>query len=396
MPESFAHLAGRGFEPARLTAMHHQHLAAGAQMMGAGLWYRPAYYGPKDGRDAAIAAEVRAVREGVGLIDVGTLGKLEIRGPDAAAFLERIYAGAYAKQPVGRTRYALACDMTGAIIDDGVACRLAEDWFYVTATTSGVDTLYRAMLRWNAEWRLAVDIANVTAAYAAVNIAGPLARQVLQRLPGDVDLAARALPLPRRARGYAGRRAGAPAPGRLRRRARLRDPLPGQLRRRPVGAAGRCRRRFRPAPVRRRGAADLRLEKGHLIVGQDTDGLTFPHEAGMEWAIGRQKPFFIGNRAIRVQSARPLTRRLVGFTLPLDAPLPPECCLVIRGGAIVGRVTSAARSLACGVIVGLAYVHPDDATPGRRFTVKLEDGSLVEPTVVPLPFYDPDGRRQEL
>ena len=177
--------------------MHHQHLALGARMMPAGLWYRPAYYGTPDRREAAIAAEVRAVREGVGMIDVSTLGGLEVRGPDAAELLERIYTFAYAKQPVGRTRYLLACDMTGAIIDDGVACRFADDWFYVTATTSGVDALYRSMLRWNAEWRLDVDVANVTAAYAGINVAGPLARQVLDRLRRRHRPLRRGLPLPR-------------------------------------------------------------------------------------------------------------------------------------------------------------------------------------------------------
>ena len=105
--------------------MHHQHLALGARMMPAGLWYRPAYYGAPDGRASGRSrAEVRAVREGVGMIDVATLGGLEVRGPDAAELLERIYTFAYAKQPVGRARYVLMTDKTGAIIDDGVACRL--------------------------------------------------------------------------------------------------------------------------------------------------------------------------------------------------------------------------------------------------------------------------------
>ena len=396
LPESFAHLAGRGFEPTRLTAMHHRHVELGARMMPAGSWLRPAFYGKVHEREAAIAAEVRAVREGVGLIDVGTLGGLEVRGPDAAELLERIYTFAYRKQPVGRTRYVLACDMAGAIIDDGVACRLAEDWFYVTATTSGVDGLYRSMLRWNAEWRLKVDIANVTAAYAGVNLAGPQAREVLSSLPTDVDLAAAAFP-------YLAVREGSLAgiPVRM-----LRVGFVGELGYEihcPAswGAAlwdllleaGR-RHGIRPFGVEAQRV--LRLEKGHLIVGQDTDGLTFPHEAGMEWAVSAKKPFFVGQRAIRVQAARPLTRRLVGFTLPSEAPVPPECCLVIRDGAIAGRVTSAARSAACGAIVGLAYVHPDDAAPGSRFTVKLEDGHTVEPVVVALPFYDPENRRQEL
>ena len=238
LPESFGHLAGRGFEPARLTAMHHQHLALGARMMPAGLWYRPAYYGTPDHREAAIAAEVRAVREGVAMIDVSTLGGLEVRGPDAAELLERIYTFSYAKQPVGRTRYLLACDMTGAIIDDGVACRFADDWFYVTATTSGVDALYRSMLRWNAEWRLDVDVANVTAAYAGINVAGPLARQVLERLRRRHRPLGRGLPLPRLPPRHARRHPRPNAPRRLRGRARLRDPLPGLLRRGALGPAG--------------------------------------------------------------------------------------------------------------------------------------------------------------
>ena len=396
LPESFAHLAGRGFEPTRLTAMHYQHLALGACMMPAGLWYRPAYYGTPDRREAAIAAEVRAVREGVGMIDVSTLGGLEVRGPDAAELLERIYTFAYAKQPVGRTRYVLACDMTGAIIDDGVACRFAEDWFYVTATTSGVDVLYRAMLRWNAEWRLDVDVAGVTAAYAGINIAGLLARQVLERLDGDIDLAATAFP-------YLACRLGtlAGVPVRM-----LRVGFVGEL-----GYEIHCPASYgaalwdlladagKPSGIRPFGVEAqrvLRLEKGHIIVGQDTDGLTFPHEAQMEWAIAGRKPFFVGQRAIQIQAARPLTRKLVGFTLPLGAPLPEECCLVIRDGAIVGRVTSAARSAAVDAIVGLAYVHPDDAEPGKRFTIKLEGGATVSATVAALPFYDPGNARQEL
>jgi sarcosine oxidase subunit alpha len=120
--------------------MHRRHLELGAAMMPAGLWHRPAHYGD-------VTAEVRAVRTAAGLIDVGTLGKLEVRGPDAAELLNRVYTTAHAKQPVGRTRYVLACDQTGAVMDDGVACRLAEDHFYATATTSGVDALYRSMLR---------------------------------------------------------------------------------------------------------------------------------------------------------------------------------------------------------------------------------------------------------
>ena len=198
-PETLAHSAGRSFYPERKSAMHYRHLEAGAQMLQAGAWYRPAYYrgaGKDDaeGREQAIAAEVTQVRTNVGLVDVSTLGGLELRGPDAGEFLNRFYTFGFVKQPVGRARYALLCNEAGVVIDDGVACRLHQQHYYVTATTGGVDRVYQQMLKWNAQWRMDVDIANVTSAYAGVNIAGPNARAVLQTLVDNLDLSADAFP----------------------------------------------------------------------------------------------------------------------------------------------------------------------------------------------------------
>src|SRR5262249_56648409 len=125
---------------------------------------------------------------------VATRGGLDVRGPDAAEFLNRMYTFTYTKLPVGRSRYVLMTDQAGAVIDDGVACRFHDEHFYVTATTSGVDGVYRSMLFWNAQWRLNVDVANVTAAYAGANIAGPRSREVLQKLCTDIDLSPAAFP----------------------------------------------------------------------------------------------------------------------------------------------------------------------------------------------------------
>ncbi|MGV8637066.1 aminomethyltransferase, partial [Pseudomonas aeruginosa] len=163
-------------------AMHSRHVAAGAKLMPAGIWQRPAFYGKAEDRERCMQEEARHVREKVGLIDVSTLGGLDVRGPDAAELLERIYTLPFKKQPLLRTRYALMTNEHGVVIDDGVCARLADNHFYVTATTSGVDRIYQQMLKWNAQWRLNVDITNVTAALAAVNLAGPLSRQVLQKL----------------------------------------------------------------------------------------------------------------------------------------------------------------------------------------------------------------------
>jgi sarcosine oxidase, subunit alpha len=397
VPEKFAALAGRGFEPVRHTAMHDRHVERGAQMMIAGLWMRPAYYGPKDAATASIEREVRAVREGVGMIDVSTLGGLEVRGPDAAAFIERMYTWAYEKQQIGRARYALMTDQTGVVIDDGVAARLHERHFYVTATTGAVDQVYRQMTWFNAQWKMDVDVANVTAAYAGINLAGPHARTVIEKLESDIDFSAAAFP-------YMAARVGklAGIPVRI-----LRVGFVGELGYAihvPSGLGEALWDRLMEAgqpfgmlPFGVEAQRILRLEKGHIIVGQDTDGLTHPAEANMEWALGKKKPFYVGKRAVDMQMAKGVTRKLAGFAL-LDAgaPMPKECHLIIRNGDIAGRITSVTRSPTLGKVVGLAYLPPDLAEPGHRFEIRIDGGRMVKAETVATPFYDPENKRQEL
>jgi sarcosine oxidase subunit alpha len=396
-PEKFGHMAGRVFEPERRTAMHHRHLELGAQMMPAGLWWRPAYYGQKAERDKAIREEVSAVRTCVGLIDVSTLGGLDVRGPDAAEFLNRMYTFAYAKQQIGRCRYVLMTDNAGVITDDGVAVRFHDEHFYVTATTSGVDAVYRQMLWWNAQWRLEVDVANVTAAYAGVNIAGPKSREVLKRVCNGVDLSAGAFPYMGAALAEV---AGIPARimrvgfvGELGYEVHV-PASQGEALWDALMAAGGLEG-IRPFGVEAQRV--LRLEKGHIIVSQDTDGLTSVWEADMAWAVAKTKPFFVGGRSAEIQARKPLTRKLVGFTLQNDGdPCPEECHLVLKGEEIVGRVTSAVRSPSLNKVVGLAYVHPSDAEPGKPFDIKVQGGRRIRGVVAKHPFYDPDNKRQEM
>ena len=346
------------------------------------------------------------MRNNVGLIDVSTLGGLELRGPDAAEMMERMYTWAYKKQQIGRARYTLMTDMTGVITDDGVACRFHDNHFYVTATTSGVDGVYKEMLFWNAQWRLKVDVTNVTGAYCGVNIAGPKSRDVLAKLT-DEDLSAGAFP-------YMGVRMATVAgiPCRL-----LRVGFVGELGFEihcpahsgealwdALMEAGR-EHGIRPFGIECQRL--LRLEKGHIIVSQDTDGLTNPIEADMEWALARKRPFFVGKRSIEIQADH-VARKLVGFEIDGGGAIPKECHLVIRDGEIVGRVTSCAFSPTLGKAIGLAYVAPDQASPGTSFQVRVDSGqmagnkvkialdSYVTCKVVKLPFYDPAGARQEL
>jgi sarcosine oxidase subunit alpha len=390
-------LAGRAFEPERLTAMHHRHLELGAQMLTAGLWWRPAYYGARDRREGCIREEVLAVRRNVAMIDVSTLGGLEVRGPDAAEFLERVYTFAYKKQPLGRARYVLMTNDAGTVIDDGVACRLRDDHFYVTATTGGVDWVYRTMLWWNAQWRLDVDIANVTAAYSGVNVAGPNARAVLQPLVEGADLSAEAFP-------YMGLREATVAgiPARL-----LRVGFVGELGYEvhvPAACGEALWDRLLEAgephgmtPFGVEAQRVLRLEKGHIIIGQDTDAMTTPDEVDMAWAIAKRKPFFVGGRSIELRRRHPSRRKLVGFALEGDdAPLPEESNLVLRDGEMVGFVSSVTRSPTLERVIGLAYTAADEAQAGATLRIKLTSGQLVEGRIVPPHFYDPDNQRQEM
>ena len=392
--ESFGVLAGRSFDPVRRTPMHHRHLEAGAQMMPAGAWMRPAYYGNKSNAEQAIAGEVAAVRSRGGLIDVSTLGKIEIRGPDAAEFVNRLYFTEHSKQPVGRARYGLMVDAAGTITDDGVVCRLADGHFFVTATTSGVESVVRSMYQWNVQWRRDVDIAHVTAAYAAVNLAGPNVRSILAELCKNVDLNPDAFP-------YMGVRTGhiADIPARL-----LRVGFVGELgyeihvpagcgeflwdRLREVGG----RHGLQPFGVEAQRV--LRLEKGHVIVGQDTDGLTNPLEIGM--GPGRRpKLFHVGGAALAAHHQRGIERRLVGFVLDNKDPRPQECHLVIEGSEIAGRITSCAHSATLDRVIGLAYVRPHQSAVGQTFAIRVDGGILVTARVVPLPFYDPGNERQK-
>jgi len=396
-PERLEDLAGRSFEPVRLSAMHERHLEAAAQMQVVGAWLRPSFYGALERREAQIRAEALNVRNNVGLVDVSTLGKLEIAGPDAAEFVDRMYMVSHARQQVGRCRYTVMADEFGTLMDDGIACRLGEGHFYVTATTGGVEAVFRAMLRWNAEWRLDVGIANVTAACAAVNLAGPNSRKVLRKLVRDLDLSAAAFPFMEL---HEADIAGIPA--RL-----MRAGFVGELGYEIHAPASQgealwdalmtAGKEFGIRPFGVEAQRLLRLEKGFLILHQDTDGLCSPREAGMAWAVSKNKPFFVGKRPIAIRAAMPLSRVLVGFVLPPESPLPEECHLTVRAdGEITGYVTSIAFSPTLGRPVGMAFVAPEQQAPGARFLIKTGADKTVRAETAKMPFYDPEGRRQKL
>jgi sarcosine oxidase subunit alpha len=376
--------AERRHQPVRRTPLHHWHASAGAHWLDAGLWKRPESYGDP-------TAEVRAVRTGVGLIDVSTLGKLEVVGPDAAELLERTYLNRWADLAPGRARYGVLCNEDGIVFDDGVGARLGPDRFYLTATTGNAEAVFQWLELWRDSWRLNATVLNHTGAMAAVNLAGPHAREVLARLT-PLDVSAAGFP-------YMAMREGSVAnvPCRL-----FRIGFVGELGYEmhcPAALAwhlweallqAEAEQGVRPFGVEAQRV--LRLEKGHPIVGQDTDALSNPLEAGLGWLVRFDKPSFHGREPLLRLREMGARSRLVGFHMVDRDRVPSEGCQVVEGHRPVGRVTSSRYSPTLERSLGLAWVPASRSAAGERFTIRWNEGDVTA-VVAPTPFYDPEGRR---
>ncbi|HEY4621314.1 MAG TPA: glycine cleavage T C-terminal barrel domain-containing protein, partial [Gaiellaceae bacterium] len=379
-PVELGLLAGRHLEPTRRTSIHFRHEELGGRMMWAGPWKRPHSYGEKP------EDEVRAVHEALGVIDVSTLGKLLVEGPEAADLLERLYPNRFSDLRPGRIRYGVLTSDGGRIMDDGTIARLADDLYYVTTTSTGSDAVTAWFEWWNAVWGYDAEIVNVTGALAAVNLAGPRSRDALQRLT-ETDVSAEEL---RYLDATEIEVAGVPCLA-------LRIGFVGELGYElhfPSAAGEYLWDRLLAEGARPFGLEPqrvLRLEKGHIIVGQDTDSESNLLSAGMSWLPKLDKDDFVGKWAVEHFQERDERERLVGFTMEEDV-VPPEGAQIVIEGLPAGRVTSARRSQQVGAVIGLAWLGPDRAEAGTRFEIRI-DRRLLGARVTHGAFYDQAGER---
>ena len=380
-------LAGRGHRPEKRTPLHHRHLELGADMRLLGNWRRPFAYAAPD-------REYRAVREGVGVIDVSTLGKLEVVGSNAAALLDKVYTHTISTLRVGRSRYGVMCDDAGIIIDDGTVSRLADDRFFLTTTSGNVEAVEQWLAWWTAGTGRDVQVTNVTGGLAALNLAGPHARRVLATLT-DCDLSRDAFPyMACRPAIVAGVDALLLRIGFVGETGwEIHVPAEcGEYVWDAIIAAGpRCEPACQVVPFGVEAQRLLRLEKQHVIVGQDTDALSNPLEADLAWAVKFDKDDFIGKRALEAARERGTRNALVGFELRGTARARGGHAVVVAGKP-AGRVASAAFSPAAGCCVGLAWVPVEVARGGTPLEIRI--GGTLEPAdVVHEAFYDPAGAR---
>jgi sarcosine oxidase subunit alpha len=378
-PVELGLLAGRPHEPARRTSIHHRHEELGAQVMWTGSWRRPHSYGDP-------AAEAKNVHESVGVIDVSTLGKLVVRGSEAGAFLERLYPNRFADLAPGRIRYGVLSTDAGRIMDDGTIARLSDNEFYVTTTSTGADAVVEWFEWWNAVWHMDVEIEDVTGALAAVNVAGPQARDLLGKLT-DLDVSAEGIKYLDAKRGPV---AGVPClllrigfVGELGYELHTPSPYGEHLWGAIVEAGARP---FGLEPQR-----VLRLEKQHIIVGQDTDSESNAIDANMRWIVKLDKDDFVGRWALEHAIERGPREQLVGFVMA-NGSLPAEGGQVVVDGRPAGRVTSSRWSPELDRAIGIAWVRPELASDGGEFQIRV-DGRLETARVHPQPFFDPEGGR---
>jgi glycine cleavage system aminomethyltransferase T len=364
--------AGAFIDAFRRTSLHDEHLALGGRMDRFGGWWRPWHYG-----DAV--AEYWAVREAVSLGDVSTLGKLVVSGPDVVEFLERLYPCNVADIKVGRSRYALLLNERGHVIDDGMILRDGETRFVLSFTSGGAANAEMWVRDWIETWGLRVHVLDQTMSLAAINVTGPLARQLLQRAGladsprflGHVHADIAGVPCHVMRLSFTGEAAF-----------ELHHPINGSVELwRALMELGQDLG-IRPHGLK--ALFGLRLEKGHVIVGMDSEMDSTPRRLGMDWAVRMEKPFFIGKPALARTTPLPDQRRLTGFTMPGEAPT--EGSPISSGGDIVGHVSGSWTSPLLGHAVMLGWLK---RTP---FPDRVEINGR-EAVVATTPFYDPEGLR---
>ncbi|ABQ61036.1 sarcosine oxidase alpha subunit [Brucella ovis ATCC 25840] len=394
---------GKLFEVTRKTPIDAWAEQHGAAFEPVSLWRR-AWYFPKPGEDMhqAVARECRATRQSLGMFDASTLGKIEVVGPDAAEFMNRMYTNPWTKLGVGRCRYGLLLGEDGFIRDNGVVGRLTQDRFHVTTTTGGAARVLNMMEDYlQTEWpQLKVALTSTTEQWAVVAINGPNARKLIEPMVEGLDISDEAFPHMSVAEcTFLG------VPARLFRMSFTGElgfeiNVPSRYGLALWKALYEAGQQYDITPYGTETMHILRAEKGYIIVGQDTDGTVTPDDASLGWAIGKQKPDFVGKRSLsRPDMLKKDRKHLVGL-------LTKDPKLVLEEGAqivadpkqavpmtMLGHVTSSYWSETLGRSIAMALVSGGKDRMGETIYMPMPDGSVHEAIISGTVFYDPEGKK---
>ena len=403
-PVTFGTLAGRDvgrlFDAVRKTPMHEWHVAAGAEFENVGQWKRPWYY-PQRGEslEAAVRRECLATQRSIGILDYSTLGKIEVTGPDATAFLNMLYTNDKGRLPVGRCNYGFLLREDGSILDDGVTSRLGENHYYLTTTTGGAARVMAWMEQWlQTEWpHLKLYLTSVTDQWANISINGPNSRNLISEVCSDIDFRSDAFPMMSFREGTV---AGVPA--RV-----FRVSFSGELAYEISVPASYGRsiwellmshgEKYEITPYGTETMHVLRADKGYVIVGQDTDGSVTPVDLGMNWILAKDKDF-IGKRSLSRKAMKtPGRKQLVGLLSEDPNEVLPEGSQIVEHEPIaipmpmLGHISSSYFSARLGCSIALGLVKDGRKRLGQTVFVDRMNGTAAKMKVVKPIFYDAEG-----
>ncbi len=393
---------GMEYMPTRKTPMHEWHEKNNAVFVDAGAWKRPRYY--KLGSETLFEAskrEAKNVRENVGICDVTTLGKIDIKGPDAAEFLNRVYTNAWMKLPVGKARYGLMLREDGIVMDDGTTTRISENHYHMTTTTAQAANVlshleYYLQIVWP---ELNVNVVSTTEQWAGAAIAGPKSRDMLSKLYPDLDVSNEALPF----MGYKEAEFfGVPSrifrisfSGELAYEINVKSDH-GMFMWEKMMEVGKD---FGNQPYGTEALSTLRIEMGH-VAGPELDGRTIPSDVSLNGLVSKKKDFIgknsLGREAFNVESRQ----KIVGL-IPIDrkSSIPEGSHIVQDQNAKLpnpklGHVSSSCWSVENNNPFSLAIMKDGKNMIGKKFfAVSPLKNKSIEVEVISSHYVDPEGKR---
>ncbi len=390
------------YMPTRKTPMHTWHEKNNAVFVDAGAWKRPRYY--KQGNENLFEAskrEARNVREHVGICDVTTLGKIDIKGPDAAEFLNRVYTNAWLKLPVGKARYGVMLREDGIVMDDGTTTRISENHYHMTTTTAqAANVLSHLEYYLQVVWpELKVNVLSTTEQWAGAALAGPKSRDVLAKLFPDLDVSNEALPF----MGYIeGNLFGVKAKI-------FRISFSGELAYEINVESGyglfmwekmmEIGKEFKIQPYGTEALSTLRIEMGH-VAGPELDGRTIPYDVSLEGLVSKKKDF-IGKRSLQKEAFNNSDRQKIVGLVPTDkkTSIPEGSHLVVDKNAKLpnpklGHVSSSCWSVENNNPFSLAIVKDGKNMIGKKlFAVSPLKNTSIEVEVISSHYVDHEGKR---
>jgi sarcosine oxidase subunit alpha len=394
IPVLMATVSGHRRSMHKRTPMHAQQEALGALFEKTGTWKRANRFSA----DAACSKEIDAVHQKAGMIDVSTLGKFRLYGPDAEKILQRVYISNISKVTPGQLKYSAMLNDSGMLLDDGVVTRVGENDYYFTTSSARADASeewFRYHSRYE-DWDF--GMVNLTDHLAAINLAGPNSRKILAKLT-EADLTNEAFPY----MGY--------------REIDLLGDIPVRALR--VGFLGELSYELHfPAsygptvwnlmmdagtayglvPIGLEAQNVCRLEKGHVIIGVETEQRVNLLDLGLGflWDRADTASRKVGSPALRFTEEQTGRMKLAGLHIDDGQACPGDGAIIVSNDSILGHVCTARKSAAVGKTIALALVHDSLATPGSKIHIYQNEGHgerRFTATVAETPFYDPEGQR---